>query len=165
MGYKKIFEYDNHKKLLHKTTNTIFNGYNTYKAAVGFIPTQINRTFRNVLVSKDLGIISKSASSIYGTYESYKSTLGDITRLNTLDFDSSLLNILERTRKLENSNKVKLIIETKEDGTTNIIKMNIENGKTHLLKKINYDYKDYLLDEIAKVVYFFTKDKVIIERL
>ncbi|MGX1929615.1 outer membrane protein assembly factor BamB family protein [Flagellimonas sp. 2504JD4-2] len=163
--YKNIFSFDSQRTLFHTTTGIARSGFGTFKAIVGFIPNQVNQTFKSVLVSTDLGIISRSASSIYGTYSSYKNTVDDLTSMNALDVDGSLLNVFGRAKTSENSDETRLIVEAKKDGMTNIFSMNIATGKTQLVKKISYDYKDYLLDEIAGVVYFFDRKKVIVEKL
>ncbi|MEM9143627.1 MAG: hypothetical protein AAGA86_11610 [Bacteroidota bacterium] len=164
--YEKTFAFDDRKSLLKKTTDILRKSYGTATAVVGFIPTQIDRTFKNVLVSADLGVLSSSASSIYGTYNSYKKTFDDIKGINVLDVDGKLLDILERAKKLEKSDAFKLVVEVKEDdGGIHIFKLNKDTGDAQLVREIDYEYKDFLLDEIGNVAYFFTKGGVIVEKL
>ncbi|MEN8186962.1 MAG: PQQ-binding-like beta-propeller repeat protein [Bacteroidota bacterium] len=138
-------------------------GYYTYKASVGFVKKQIDRTLTNVLVSSGSNFFSNTISSVFGTYQSYEDLIDSYTNID-VDFDSSLLHIFDRIKKGAKQNKYYWIVNDIE-GNNSLIRLEIDSGKEKIIKKLDDTQTDFLLDQIESIIYFFGNKTITIEEL
>lgn len=163
--YQKKLPYQAKGSFFSDTFYWVGRGIGTARSVIGFIPNQIDQTFKNVLVSTNLGFVTRATSSIYGTYQSYKNTLNDITQLNSLGLDSDLLSVFSRFNKGQKNDNFSIVVSTTKDKKSSVIQLEKDTGATTVLKEIDFEFDQFIIDQIEKVIYFFDGKKVIIENL
>ncbi|WP_272149668.1 hypothetical protein [Tenacibaculum aiptasiae] len=164
--YEREYPSNQHRSFFEKAFGLVQDGLGVYTAAIGFVGSQLNQTFKNVLVTKDLGFLSTMASDVYGTYQSYEGTLGKLTKLNVMDFNSSLMQIFSRYKKgQENNNSLLVTVANDKDDTKKIIRLFVDSGDEKLVTKLNEDQDDFIIDQIENRIFFFTKKTITIEKL
>lgn len=162
--YKKEYPYHSTSNLFSETLYWAQRGMGTFTSAMGFVGNQVTGTLNSVLVSKDLGLLSNLSSSIYGTYQSYQNSIDELTKLNQLDIDSNLNDIFNRIKAVRNSDDSVLIVAPKEE-ESDIIRLDIDSGKDEIIKTIKNTYLDFLVDQIEGQIYFFEKNRILIDKL
>lgn len=164
--YKKEFPSNNHRSFFDKAFGFVEDGLGVYTAALGFAGSQINQTFKNVLITKDLGFLSNVASNAYGTYQSYQGSLSKLTKMNEVDFNSGLIQVFNRYKKgQENKNSVLVTVVDDKDESSKIIRLSIDNGEESLVKELKENQDDFIVDKIENTIYFFTKRSITVEKL
>ena len=164
--YKKEYPSNKHRSFFVKTFGLVQDGLGAYTAALGFVNSQLNQTFKNILVTKDLGFLTTIASDVYGTYQSYEGSLSKLTKMNEIGFNSSLMQIFSRYKKgQDNSNSLLITVANDKDETKKIIRLYINNGNEKLVKVIKENQDDFIVDQIENQIYFFTKKTITIEKI
>ena len=163
--YSKLYPAVDNTTIFKTSTHWVKRGVKTYTSAIGFTANQINQTFRNIIVSKDIGLFNQVASGVYGSYQSYQNLIGKVTSVNSLDFDSSLQSIFDRIKKGEQEERGILVVVPTSSDTLKIIRLNIATGEEEVLKELEEDRSDFIIDQLENTIYFFSKKDVVIERL
>ncbi len=163
--YEKQLPYQSKNGFFSDTFYWVGRGIGTARSVIGFIPNQIDQTFKSVLISTNLGFITRATSSIYGTYQSYKNTFDDITQLNYLGIDSDLLSVFSRYKKGQKTDKFTIVVSTNKEGKSTIYQLEKDTGNTSTLKEVDFEFDQYIIDQIEGIVYFFDGKKIMIEKL
>ncbi len=153
------------KSSFFKTTKSISKqGYNIFKATVGLIPKQIDKTFKSVLVSTNAGFLTSSTAFVYGNYHNYTTLYSDLTSLPKVDLESYLEDDFKSSKKGK-ADKNTYIFGTSDEDTLHFKSLGKENGKITILKSVQLSSKDILIDQSLKIAYVFFKDKIEIYNL
>ncbi|TXN34977.1 PQQ-like beta-propeller repeat protein [Flagellimonas hymeniacidonis] len=164
LGYEKEYPVSSNHSIFSDLVSLGSKGFGIYSSALGFVGNQMTRTLNTVLVSKDLGPLTDLSSSVLGTYQSYQGSLDSLTTLNRLDLDSNMSSIFSRVETGRKNDGNQIIVVDK-DGEFHIIKMDIDTGEDHIVKKVKNYYSSFLTDQVEQQIYFFEKKCVTIERL
>ncbi|WP_411029704.1 hypothetical protein [Spongiimicrobium sp. 3-5] len=165
--YKKEYPVLKSGSLVRRSLRNSFywlgRGLQITSATLLFAPTQANRAFRNTIVSNNLGGFGMAVSGIYGTYHSYSRGLNSLTDFD-VDLGSNLEYVFKRLRK-SRKNDDSMVIAVPQDGKIQIIDLKIDTGAEEVLKEINTQQDNFIIDEIERVLYIFDGKEVSIERL
>lgn len=157
--YEKKYASTDKSTFFGKTKDFGKRGFKTYKATLLFIPSQINNTFKRVLVSTDMGFVTSATGFIYGNYQNYTGMYAKLTDINSIAVGSNLENILKRTEKGK-KNDLSLILVIPEENQLKIVELIKDSGAEKHLKTITTDSKDFVIDQVEKILYMFEKNKV-----
>jgi len=164
--YKKEYAAFENKSILKDSWYWLKRGYNTYNATTGFFSNQLKSTFKSVLVSQNLAGFGSTLSSVYGTYESYKNSYQDLTSLNSLGLGSDVGRIFDRIKKTQAYSDTFILVTPYPSRKVNsIVELTVSSGEDKVVKNVKYDQTNFIIDQIEKVVYFFKKNEVNIERV
>jgi outer membrane protein assembly factor BamB len=161
MKYEKKYASANSASFFGKTKDFGERGFDTYKATLLFIPNQINNTFKSVLVSTNLGFVTSATSSIYGNYQSYMSIYDNLTNVNSIAVGSNLEGMLRRTEKGK-KNDSSLILVIPEEAQIKVVELFKDSGEEKHLKTITTESKDFVIDQVEKILYLFEKNKLVV---
>ena len=161
--YKLEYPSNENNSFLDHSFKVVEKGVGAYTAVIGFAGKQVNKTLKNVLITQNFGFITNTASNIYGSYQSYQASINGLTKMNGLDFNSNLTQIFERYKKGKETDNVLFTVD--EDTVKKIHRLSKDTGSTTILKELGEDQNDFIVDEIEKLIYFFTKKTIIIENL
>ena len=159
--YEKKYATTDNSTFFGKTKDFGGRGFDTYKATLLFVPNQINNTFKSVLVSTDLGFVTSTTGFIYGNYQSYMGIYAKLTDVNSIAVGSNLENMLKRTEKGK-KNDLSLILVIPEDTQLKVVELIKDSGEVKHLKTIATDSKDFVIDQVEKILYLFDKNKVVV---
>lgn len=159
--YEKKYATTDNSTFFGKSKDFGGRGFDTYKATLLFIPNQINNTFKSVLVSTDLGFVTSTTGFIYGNYQNYMGIYNNLTDINNIDVGSNLEGMLRRTEKGK-KNDSSLILVIPEENQLKIVELSKDNGKENHLKTIATESKDFVIDQVEKILYLFEKDKLVV---
>lgn len=161
--YQKLYN-NTGTSFWNKTKDFGENSYQTYKAALLFIPRQINNTFRSLLVSQDLGIVSGTTRFIYGNYQMYMGIYDQLTDINPVALGTSLEAYFKRTEIAKSHNEYLLLAAKTEKGFR-IVKHFKETGNSEILTEIITEATDVMFDQALEILYVFGKRNIEIYRL
>ncbi|MBU2525669.1 MAG: PQQ-binding-like beta-propeller repeat protein [Bacteroidetes bacterium] len=161
MKYEKKYASTKNATFFGKTKDFGERGFDTYKATLLFIPNQINNTFKSVLVSTNLGFVTSTSGFIYGNYQSYMGIYDNLTDVNRIAVGSNLEGMLRRTEKGK-KNDSSLILVIPEDTQLRILELFKDSGEEKHLKTIATDSKDFVIDQVEKILYLFEKNKMVV---
>jgi hypothetical protein len=159
--YEKKYASTDKSTFFGKTKDFGGRGFDTYKATLLFIPNQINNTFKSVLVSTDLGFVTSTTGFIYGNYQSYMGIYAKLTDVNSITVGTNLENMLRRTEKGK-KNDSSLILVIPEETRLKIVELSKDSGEEEHLKTINSESKDFVIDQVEKILYLFERNKVVV---
>lgn len=162
--YEKKYASTNKATFFGKTKDFGERGFDTYKATLLFIPNQINNTFKSVLVSTDLGFVTSATGFIYGNYQNYTGMYAKLTEINSIAVGTNVENILKRTEKGK-KNDSSLILVIPEETQIKIVELTKDSGQEKYLKTISAKSKDFIIDQVEKILYLFEKGKVVVYKL
>jgi len=164
--YEKEYAAFENKSILKDSWYWLKRGYNTYNATTGFFSNQLKSTFKSVLVSQNLAGFGGTLSSVYGTYESYKNSLQDLTSLNSLGLGSDIDRIFDRIKKAQSYNDTFILLTRYPSRELNsIVQLTISSGEDKVIKNVHEDQTNFIIDQVEKLIYFFNKNEIIIERI
>ena len=158
--YQKEYPANDQTTFFNRAVGSVKKGIGTYTAAVGFAGKQLSQTFKSVLVSQDIGFLSNTVSGIYGTYRSYSGSLSKATKINGIDFSSSLVNVFSRYKKGQQNDDTILVVVPKEDIGYTVIRLHKETGKEDEMMTIDQKEMDFLIDQIENKIYIFSKKEI-----
>ncbi len=159
LRYKKEYPSIATSSFFKGAFGVIRRGFGTFTAAVGFAGTQINRTFKSVLVSHNTGFLGNTASGVYGNYESYKNSINAVTEIQGLDFGTKLSSVLKRYKKGQ-ENDMSLVVLVPDEDALSLIQLNIDTGDERIVSRLEKDESDIIVDQIERVTYVFDKNIV-----
>lgn len=145
--------------LLNSTASLGKQGYNIYKATLGFIPKQIDHAFKSALVTTNAGIFSSSSAFVYGNYHNYTTLYSDLTSLPKFDVGSYLEDAFKTLKKDKRDNNTYLFVTSEED-ISHFYSLDKKTGEIIKLISLEVKSKDILIDQNVKVAYIFYKDKI-----
>jgi hypothetical protein len=164
--YKKEYASIQEKAFFNNTLYWGRRGLSTYKAGVGFVSNQINETAKSVLISQDIGFATGTVSSLYGTYNDYKSSRDKYKTLNSLGLGSNLENIFNRLKKeQEDNNTMIIVVPNSEDETNQILRLDIDSGKEENIMVTTNNQSDFIIDQIEEIIYSFGKKTIVITKI
>lgn len=163
LTYKVEYPSNNNISFFDKSINVVERGVGTYSAVVGFAGRQVNKTLKNVLITQDLGFVTNSVSSIYGSYQSYQGSINNLKKMNGLGFNSNLTQIFERYKKGKDTDDILFTVD--ENTLKKILRLSKDSGHVTMLKEIDENQGDFIVDEVENLIYFFTKKTIVIEDL
>lgn len=158
--YQKEYPVNDQTTFFNKAVGSVKKGIGTYTAAVGFAGKQLGQTFKSVLVSQDVGFLSNAVSGIYGTYRSYSGSFSKATKINGIDFSSSLVNVFSRYKKGQQNDDTVLVVVPKEDVGFVVIRLHKDSGKEDEMMIIDQKEIDFLVDQIENKIYIFDKKEI-----
>ena len=164
LRYKKMYPSIESTNFLGEAYYWTKRGFGTTTSALGFIPNQVTQTLNTVLISQDLGVLTNTTSTIYGTYLSYQNSISNLTELNRLGLGSNISAIFNRM-KADQENNGNFIVVSATERESKIIKLDIASGSEEVIKKTSRKYSNFLLDQVEQQIYFFEKKNIIIEDL
>lgn len=159
--YEKKYASTNKSTFFGKTKDFGGRSFDTYKATLLFVPNQINNTFKSVLVSTDLGFVTSATGFIYGNYQSYTGIYSKLTDVNSIAVGTNLENMLKRTEKGK-KNDSGLILVIPEENQLKAVELTKDSGEEKHLKTIATGSKDFVIDQVEKILYLFEKNKVLV---
>ncbi|MDY8135911.1 hypothetical protein [Aquimarina sp. 2201CG5-10] len=162
--YSKEYSSIQNTSIFNASVYWVKRGVRTYTSAIGFTANQLNQTFKNVIVSKDVGFLNQVASGVYGSYQSYQNVINKVTSINSLEFDSRLKTIFSRVKKSQQENDEILVVVPNDDDTIKIIRLYIDSGQEKMIKQLKSDRSDFIIDQIENIIYFFDNKDVIAEK-
>lgn len=160
LRYEKIIAPSDKASFFGRTKDFGGHGLATYKAALLFLPNQVNNTFKSVLVSSDFGAISATTGFIYGNYQDYMGMYSDLTHVNKQEFGSYAENLVSRIEKGKKNDK-SLILALVQKKQLQLIELDKESGREKDLKTITTDSNDFIIDQVEKSIYVFHKKKIL----
>ena len=132
-------------------------------ATLLFAPTQANRAFRNTIVSNNLGGFGSAVGGIYGTYNSYVEGFRSFTEFD-VDVGSNLEYVFKRIQK-SRKNDDHMIVAVPQADKIQLISFHIDTGAEEVLKNMEPDQDNFIIDETEKLIYFFEGKEISIQRL
>lgn len=156
--YQKLYN-NSESSFWDKTKDFGEGSYQTYKAALLFIPRQINNTFRSLLVSQDLGIATGATRFVYGNYQMYMGLYDQLTDINPVALGSSLEAYFKRT-EIAKSHDQYLLLAAKTEKGYRVVKHYKETGKSDVLVEITTKANDVMFDQTMEILYLFGKRKL-----
>lgn len=156
--YQKLYN-KSESPFWDKTKDFGENSYQTYKAALLFIPRQINNTFKSLLVSQDLGIVTGFTRFVYGNYQMYMGLYDQLTDINPVALGSSLEAYFKRT-EIAKSHDDYLLLAAKTENGYRVVKHYKENGKGEVMEEIITEADDVMFDQALEILYLFGRKKL-----
>lgn len=156
--YQKLYK-NSESSFWNKTKDFGEGSYQTYKAALLFIPRQINNTFKSLLVSQDLGIVTGATRFVYGNYQMYMGLYDQLTDINPVALGSSLEAYFKRT-EIAKSHDEYLLLAAKTEKGYRVVKHYKETGKSDVLVEIATEADDVMFDQALEILYLFGKKKL-----
>ncbi|TYA78724.1 PQQ-binding-like beta-propeller repeat protein [Seonamhaeicola marinus] len=160
--YKREYPFLDNSNVFSGSLYWTKRAFSSYTSAIGFVGNQLSSTFNSVLVSQDMGIITNVSSRIYGIYLSYQNGLNALVKLNDANMDLNMLSILRRIKKGRKHNSVLLLVVPR-DNETEIMRLDIDSGKSDIIEVLDYRYTGYVVDQIEQQIYFFGKKNILIK--
>lgn len=166
LTYKKEYASIQKKSFFNNTLYWGRRGLITYNAGVGFVSNQINEMAKSVLISQDIGFATGTVSSLYGTYNDYKSSMDKYKTLNSLGLGSNLENIFYRLKKeQEDNNAMIIVVPNSADETNQILRLDIDSGKEENIMVTTSNQSDFIIDQIVEIIYSFGKKTIVITKI
>ena len=116
------------------------------------------------MASGNLGVLTNIGSGIYGSYQLYQNPRSVVSNLEELGFDSGLRNVFKRIQKGKDGQDSMLIVAPKEDGTKEVIRLQLPTGNVESLRQLGKERK-FVIDQIENVIYLYAKNSIRIEQL
>jgi len=160
--YKKEYPFLDNNNVFSGSLYWTKRAFGSYTSAIGFVGNQLSSTLNSVLVSQDLGIITNVSSRIYGTYLSYQNGINALVKLNNANMDLNMLSILRRIKKGRKHEGVLLLVVPR-DNETEVMRLDIDSGKSDTIETLDYKYTGYVIDQIEQQIYFFGKKDILIK--
>lgn len=156
--YQKLYN-NSESSFWDKTKDFGEDSFQTYKAALLFIPRQINNTFKSLLVSQDLGVVTGATRFVYGNYQMYMGLYDQLTNINPLALGSSLEAYFKRT-EIAKSHDDYLLLAAKTEKGFRVVKHYKETGKSDVMVEITSEADDVMFDQTMEILYLFGKRKL-----
>ncbi|MFV0237015.1 MAG: hypothetical protein ACK5HU_00570, partial [Flavobacteriales bacterium] len=162
--YTKHFNQKKRKSLADKAIELFDTGYRIYGNTTSLISDQISNISNFLLMSEKFGFASDIGTLAYNNYNNIMSYM-DTSKLTEYgDIGSSYESIFSRKKKLNRLKEEHLITLSSKYGSE-LIALNLNTGNTLFIMDLDSTNKEYLIDNITRIVYIFNKKKVQINRI
>ncbi|APD07019.1 hypothetical protein UJ101_01503 [Flavobacteriaceae bacterium UJ101] len=162
--YTKHFNEKEKKSLVDKAVGLFETGYRIYGNTTSIITNQISNVSNYALMSGKFGFASSIGTFAYNNYNNVMGYM-DTSKLTEYgDLSSSYEKVFSRGKSLNRLKEERLIALNRDSGTE-LISLNLNTGDTESVMKLNTETKEYLIDNIAQIMYIFNKKQVEIKKI